>query len=464
MFLTDGAKAVPLNALPEEAWTFITGDGVAVGDLKQVMEKVPWLGRGVKLLGQGVASVPFSIIQGETEIDSSENYQNKLGWFDDPFTVLQQIETDLVIHSRSYLMKEANIMSRMLSVRRLYPPTIQERTDSERGLYGFMRTINNRQLPPLDLDDLVHIKLPDPWSELGTAVSPAQNALAAANVLMNMDEFIDAFFKRGAVKVTLLSVSGDASGDQRRDLETWWKRVIGGLSNAFSGKVVNADRVTATPIGEGLEEMGNQNLSKEKREDISTALGIPQSILFSTGAVNRAVSQQDDVNFYSKTVIPDARFIERKLNTQLMEPQGVRLKFKPQEMAIFQIDEEARSMALSNLVLAGENLDNAYEILGFEISEDMTKRRELAAMRTPLNRANGNTATMEFHLEQWRRKSLNSLAADKPAQVDFESDLISKTLSAAISSQLGEAKSRDDVHDIFEQMLIHPDVLWERYP
>ena len=55
MYLTDGIKGVPLNALPEEAWAFITGDGVDVADLKVVMRKVPWLGRGVKLLGQGVA-------------------------------------------------------------------------------------------------------------------------------------------------------------------------------------------------------------------------------------------------------------------------------------------------------------------------------------------------------------------------------------------------------------------------
>lgn len=464
IYLTDGRKGVPLEALPPEAWTFLVGDDLDVGDLKAVMKAVPWLGRGVRLLAQGVAGVPFDILQGDQVVDSSENYTGAVGWLGDPFTLLHQVEADLTIHARSYVLKERNLLGRQLNVRRLYPPTIRDRVDGERGLFGFIRTINGKQMPPLDLQDMVYFRLPDYWSELGKAVSPAQNALAAGTVLKYMDDFIGAHMKRGAVKITLLAVSGDASPQQRQELETWWQRVMGGIANAFRGRVVNADRVTATPIGEGLEELSNQTLSKEKREDVSTALGIPQSILFSTGAVNRAVSQQDDVNFHTKTLIPDARYIERVLNHQLLQPEGYRLQFKPQEMTIFQADEEARSLALFNLVQAGETLDNAYEILGFDIPEEMAAKREMALAAGFQGQPNGKAAVLERHLEQWRRKSINALKAGREAQVKFESDVISGTMASSITSMLGSARTREDVHDVFDHLLLDPEVVWARYP
>jgi phage portal protein BeeE len=456
IFITNGLKAVPLNALPEEAWRFLTGDSTDTKDLKEVYGSVPWLYRGVRVLAQAVPSIPFVILKGEEEVDHSEDYENKVGWLPDPFGLLEEVEADLTLHGRAYLLKMANLMGRPLSpgLRRLYPNTMRPRTDPDRGITGFIRTINGRQLPPLDRDEIVFIELPDPFSELDRARSPAEAALSSASVLKGVDDFAIAFMQRGAVKVTLLSVSGAIADPERDRLKGWWAKVARGVKGAFASEVINADRVKPEVIGEGLAELSNQSLTKEKREDISTALGIPQSILFSTGSVNRAVSQVDDVSFYSKKVVPDARFIERQLNAQFFFAHGLRLQFRPQEMSIFQRDEEARSMALVNLVHSGETLENAYQILGFDIPEEVTKQRRAVPSQLPTN---GTAKAARRDLESWRRVSTTLVRRGKQAK-RFESEHIDPVLGAAIQGQLELAESANDVDEIFDP------VIWGSYP
>ena len=455
--ITDGQKAVPLNALPPEAWTFITGEGPDLSELRTLYDRVPWLYRGVGIRATALPSIPFVLLKGDEQIDSSENYENKVGWLPDPFTLLEQIEYDLVLHSRAILIKDQNIFGRSIGegLRRLHPPTMKPKIDGDRGIIGFIRTLNNRQLPLIAVDEVVYIALPDPWSEIGRARSPAENSLSAAGILRDVDEFGSAFFKRGAVKVTLLAVSGSVRPEEKEKLEGWWRGITRGLKDAFTGKVINADRIEPHVIGEGISELSDQGLTKEKREDIATALGVPQSILFSTGAVNRAVSQQDDLHFYTKTMIPEARRVERVLNAQHFQNEGLRLQFRPQEMAIFQADEEARSAALLNLVHAGEDLENAYKILGFDLPKEVIESHEKNPKTLP---PTNGTSEMVDDLKLWRRKNLNLLKAGRAIPAQFDSDVLPPGVRGAIEGALGEAATEDDVKEIFDP------VIWHGYP
>ena len=450
--LTDGRKSVPLNALPPEAWTFISGQGPDLAELQTLYDRVPWLYRAVALRAVALPSIPFAILDGEEEIDNSADYTNKLGWLPDPFALLEQIEMDLVLHSRAILIKDQNIFGRSIGdgLRRLYPPSMKPKTAPERGIIGWIRTLNNRQLPPIDADEVVYISLPDPWSEIGVALSPAQNSLSAAGILRDVDEFGSAFFKRGAVKVTLLAVSGDTRPEEQEKLEGWWRGITRGLKDAFTGRVINSDRITPHVIGEGIAELSDQGLTKEKREDISTALGIPQSILFSTGAVNRAVSQQDDINFYTKTMIPEARRVERSLNAQHFEAQGVRLQFRPQEMTIFQADEEARSSALLNLVNAGETLLNGYKILGFDLPKEVQEDHDEQEDEEPTN---GNVSPLFRALLKWQESSLDRVKDGKPPRVNWSSHFIPESMLENVAAGLATAGTEEAVRAVFDPII-----------
>jgi hypothetical protein len=66
-----------------------------------------------------------------------------------------------------------------------------------------------------------------------------------------------------------------------------------------------------------LESLANTELTAVRREDIATAMGIPQTLLFSTGAGGLGgggVVTQDEKHFYDKTIRAECELIAGVLN------------------------------------------------------------------------------------------------------------------------------------------------------
>jgi hypothetical protein len=236
------------------------------------------------------------------------------------------------------------------------------------GLESFERTLRGRKIP-LAIEDVAYFWGIDPYVEIGhPQSSPATAAMAAAGVLMSVDEFAAAFFARGAIKATVLAVPQGTRKEDRDSLEKWYTGLMTGIKNAFTARVLNADAVTATVIGEGIEGLENTSLTKDKREEISTALGIPQSKLFSTSATdsNRV---EDEKAYLNDLIVPQTRLYEGIFNSQIFDDMGLRWKFRPQEMAVLQEDEKERSEAMLNYVMAGVSQTVAAAILGVDVPE-----------------------------------------------------------------------------------------------
>ena len=136
-------------------------------------------------------------------------------------------------------------------------------------------------------------------------------------MLYNMDVFGSMFFERGAINPTVVTIQGFdrlQEAEQQR-VRSWFDRTMTGLRNAFSVLPL-ATETSIQQLGSGIGDLTVPDLTDAKRQDISTALGIPQSLLFSN-ASNYATARQDDLHFYDKTILPQARFISEKLNQQL---------------------------------------------------------------------------------------------------------------------------------------------------
>ena len=362
--------------LGDEGWT-IAGQPEAGNELQEYYRLVPWLFRGVDLRANAVAAMPFAIYRGETEVDNSEDYQNKLAFLPNPGALFGCIESALTIWSYCYLERQRNTVM-LKSLRYLFPPSVTPKLDELKGLTGWERRLQTRtvQLPP---EGLLYFWKPDPFVEIGPPkTSPAIAASAAAGVLLNVDRFAAAFFARGAIKGTVLAVKGSPPEAERKRIKDVWARLFNGIKNAWSEGVFNADQITPMVVGEGLESLANTELGNEKRRDVAGALGIPLSLLFSDAA-NFATAQQDDMHFYSKTIVPECTFIAGVLNEQLLMPLGYRLAFTPENLDVFQEDENARAASLGQLVSAlasPEEFLIAADILGYEIDAETRKRVE----------------------------------------------------------------------------------------
>jgi len=281
--------------------------------------------------------------------------------------------------------------------------------------------------------------------------SPAKAALASADVLLKVDEFAAAFFKRGAIKATVFSAPAGIPDAERLRFRDWLRRFFGGgMETAHAIEVLNADKTEATVIGEGIHELADNALTREKREDIATALGVPHSLLFSNAATY-ATAKQDEMHFQTKTVLPEAAFIEQVLNDQLFMEAGYRFEFRPEEMAAFQEEEASRAAALRDLS-ARLPMSISMQILGFDLPSGLSWEDIDELSKTSVQNSMSSPKTKrqpEADLRLWQRKAMKKLKQGKGAEVDFASVHIGDEQRAAIEGALAEAQTPEALHAAF---------------
>ena len=460
--ILDGTKSVNMEDLPEEAWSYLTGQPESTGT-DEVWRRVAWLRRGITLRAQGVASMPFSIYQNGREVTTSRDYKDPTGILPFPKRTLWLLESSLTRYGRAYFHIEKNLV-KLLRVRYFAPGTIAPKIDPTKGLTGFERRIGS-QPKPLPVEEVLYFWLPDENVEMGPPTwSPGMGAIEAAKVLRNVDLFAATFFDRGAIKATLLTTTSGTPKTERERLKSWWQKIAAGVKTAWTTEIVNADAVKAVEIGEGIESLSNTKLTAEKREDIATALGIPQTKLFSNAA-NYATAQVDDRSFAEETLIPECDFIEEALNEQLFSRFNLSFRFKPELLSIFQTEEQDRSAAWLNYVNGGMKGSTAAQMLGLTLPEgvaytdlDTVPREHAIPNQLNPSVAPGKATATGADLGKWERKAIKRVKNGQGAACTFESEELPETLTAAISGALEAAQTVADVQAVFRS------ALWRQYP
>lgn len=475
--LFDGQKSVDIwNG--DEGWTILGGaNDTKEGDYYKF---IPTLFRAVQLRSYAVSTMPYQLMKGKTTVyDSSANWKNRVGFLPNPTVTLQLIESALVLFGSCYLFKDKSIAA-VKKLRYHLPnsitPIINKKTGELETLDRPVDGVTKHFAP----SDYVYFWLPDPYIEVGPAKNfPAQAAFNACGLLYNLDEFAIGYAQRGLIKAMLLMVKGMPVEAERQKLEDYWNRFISGVKNAGKAKIFNADAITPTVVGEGFRDLENVTIGEEKREDIAIATGIPMSILFANAA-NYATSQQDELNFLSKTIIPDCLFIESILNEQLFDPLGLRWEFMPETLDALQEDEVARAGSLQQLTDAGVPLLMAMDILGYELTdeqraelekaeadkeakaEEMAKllaqkpeplppgeQEQLDAQQAENAPAPSQSKEQKREEGQYEKKALRALKAGESADVEFIADYIPPARMASIKAMLATAKTADEVKAAF---------------
>jgi hypothetical protein len=189
-----------------------------------------------------------------------------------------------------------------------------------------------------------------------------------------------------------------------------------------------------------------------------------------------ATAQQDDLNFYSKCILPEAAQIAEDLNRQIFEPMGLRFEFQPNKLEIFEERESAKAFALVAMVSAGvmtpnelrEKMDLEPQPDGDELRKQTAppqfgSNRESQGQTQQDNVPSGNTQKppnqRALDLERWERKALKALKAGKAADVAFESDAIDDAEQLTIKAALILATTAEEVRAAFSVPF-----RWEDYP
>lgn len=347
----------PLTLNTDLGWNVIAGPNLDERmTLEMLFHRVPWLYRGIDARASAVASMPFTLYRNDKEVDSSADWQNVCEVLPDPRRLLWLVEASLTLVNAAYLAGEKNRGGYVASpLKYLDPRSVKPKLDKVNGLEGFTRVFDamNKKFYPLEGGEpcpIIYFFRADPFTEIGpgTNNSPAVAAIAAAQALFHKDRFIADYFERGAIKVTILAADTQDQKEAER-LKGWWQEVIAGVKNAWTAFVVRAKSIVPTVIGGGLDDLKEDQLTQTMREDIATALGIPQSKLFTQAAKGLGgggVKESDDRQFYTETIIPECWIIQDVLNDQVFIPLGYKIKFEPEQLSIFQEDETNRASSM----------------------------------------------------------------------------------------------------------------------
>lgn len=361
LVMMDGTKSVPLDALPESAWRYVTGGATSDGDLSPAaaVQVVPILYRALNMRANAIASMPWALTRGKaggqdvTEVEQYRGITRKMG------RRLRLTSQALDVYGRSYWVKEANQFGRNLTPRWLAPTSLTEVTEAtateriraevqpNEGLYGFTRRAGDREMF-LPWEQVVWFWEPSQTSEVGYGPGCVRAALAAAGALNHMDRFVEAYFKRGVIKATVFQVEGNTTKGEMEAVQNVLRSMLTGIRKAFSLLVLRSN-FKPIVIGDSAKDTAAPELTTQKREDIAMAMGVPFSLLYSQAA-NYATSQTDYMTFYTQTVLPQAEMMQEAMNELLFEPLGLWFEFQPRKLEVFQASELQKAQAIMAVV------------------------------------------------------------------------------------------------------------------
>ena len=341
-------------ATPEAAW-----------------RSVPLLYRAVNLRCQSLSSVPFVIFKGDAEDE----------WpLADPLSsIMYNAELALLLSGAAYLLKIYDGRT-LTGVQWLNPTTVT--WDYKDGENRYTQKIGDRTYGPWGDDMMIALREPSMTSDVGPGTPAAQVALMSARLRLNIDTFAAAYFEHGAQPTTIITTSGNPSAAEMERAQSYFRRSMTGLGNAWRTLFLRAD-IDIHTITPDLKTMELPELSQHIVLDIGAALGIPRSVLESDAA-NYATSQTDMRSFWEMTVRPRLPMFEAAINEQLFgdSTDNYQIQFTPENLEVFQEDEAARSASLLQLVNAGIPLAESMAMLGYNPLENIPEAPDRVEVTT----------------------------------------------------------------------------------
>lgn len=366
------------------------GDGDAASDTRptvspaELYRRVAWYHRAVALRAGAVASLPFALSRGPTELDrEGAEYQR---WADDLKELLAITEGDLATTGSAYWLVTPNRHGWNYYPRRLLPKSITPKYNKNGELTHFVRRFGgaNKSYPAYQNRNsgasypgtnnafIIHFWSMNLDAEDGPGVGPAHAAQFAAETLYHLGRYTRRFFMQGALKSVLFFLDTRNTGagmtpqPSEQELEGivgFWKRMTGGVGRAWNTMAMRYNFVPHE-VGTSPKDIAAPDLTSINRADIAAAFGIPQSLLESN-ASTYANASVDEWHFTHHTIVPHVNAHYRRPLNEFFALFGMRLEWRPQEMQAYEAAQVAETASLVPLVDRGLPLVYALKRLGF---------------------------------------------------------------------------------------------------
>lgn len=420
---------------------------------------VPLIYRALRLRCDNLASVPVYFERGLTQLEWP--------WpTTDLYELLWKTEASLLLTGGAYWLKRDNkVRTKYVEYLNPYGMTVDTIKINDRTQLRFIYSWtegNETVSETYSQDQIVYFKEFNPRSDVLPGASSGTASIQAAALRRYGQRFASYFFEGGAMPALLLGIPASTSDAERDRTESFFRRKLSGIVNAFRIIAVKAGMVDVKTLTPPLKDLVIPELNNLALEDISAAFGIRKSIL--GDPANYAVSKEDWDSFWKTTVRPRGRFFEGVINRQLLAPLNLKVRFAFDELDVFQEDESQRAGSLKNLVEAGWPVDLASEVLGYDLTpEQMLRLREAASrpepapiiqQAAPVERAEEMVEDeLTADLKRWERAASRRLKEKGSASYQFASDHIPASLSGAIGGALEAVKTQAQLHQVFRNAM-----------
>ena len=277
LFTNNGASDIPLGDQAYDAFG-------SVGTLFAIVTQI----------GQAFASVEWHLYRKTSVRDKSRRTEvlnhgfmtvwNRPNYFYTGryFRECVEMHIDLVGEGVILLVKVGNVITEMWPVR---PDRIKPVKHPTKYLTGYIYTGPDGEEVPLALDDVIHIKLPnpkDPYRGMG----PVQTVLYDLDAYRYSAEWNKNFFINGAQPGGVIEVDYRMGDKEWEIFNKRWRQQHQGVANAHRVAVLEAAHWKDTKFS--MEDMQFVELRNLPRELIREAFAYPKPMLGTVDDVNRA--------------------------------------------------------------------------------------------------------------------------------------------------------------------------------
>lgn len=278
-------------------------------------------------------------------------------------TVQQHL--DLVGEGAFVLYRIGGLVVEMWPIR---PDRLHPVKHPTKFLTGYMYVGKNGEEVPLELNDVIHIKYPNPGDPY-RGMGPVQTVLNDIDAAKYSAEWNKNFFINGARPGGIIEVDYRMGDDEFNAFVRRWRRQHQGIANAH--RVAVLENATWKDTNFSMTDMQFVELRNLPRELIREAFAFPKPMLGTVDDVNRANAEAGKEIMAEGQTIPRLKrwkdIVDFKLLPNFANGKTLELDFDdPTPINHEAADRERNSMSASarNLVLAGYHPEDVAEAVG----------------------------------------------------------------------------------------------------
>lgn len=218
--------------------------------------------------------------------------------------------------------------------------------DAKGGLKGYFycpENVNPANGIPMALEDVIHVKLPnplDPLEGLGRGLSPLASLAYSASVDNMITEFLYGFFKSGAMPTGTLRFQVPLQAEEADRIKERWHELHGGYEK-WSDVAVLDNAGEYQRVGLTFEEMGFLGIDERNESRILGPFGVPPILIGSRmGMLHSTYANYESARkaFWQDTFKPELGMFELEYRYYLQGDNGEFVAFDYSEIPALQQD------------------------------------------------------------------------------------------------------------------------------